>query len=109
MSSYLKNEIVLIKYPFSDLSTFKVRPAVVISGDSISHDLFIVPLTSRVSNLIAGEFILSNWNDAGLNIQSSVKRGIFTIDEKLVIQRVGKLQSNDIVELEKSIFYWLGY
>ncbi len=29
MSSYSKNDIVLVRYPFSDLSSSKVRPAVV--------------------------------------------------------------------------------
>ncbi|MGK7895640.1 MAG: MazF family transcriptional regulator, partial [Xenococcus sp. (in: cyanobacteria)] len=29
MPNYLKNDIILVRYPFSDLSNFKVRPAIV--------------------------------------------------------------------------------
>ena len=109
MSNYSKNEIVLIKYPFSDLSTFKVRPAIVVNSDYPSKDLIIIPLTSRMINLLPGEFILSKWKESGLNVPTIVKRGIFTIDEKLVIQSIGKLHQDDIIYLEKSILYWLGF
>lgn len=108
MSNYSKNDIVLIKYPFSDLSTFKVRPAIVINTAYPSNDIIIVPLTSRVVNKLPGEFTLSMWNESGLNVQSTVKRGIFTIDDKLVIQRVGKLHQIDSKELDNSIQSWLG-
>ncbi len=109
MSSYLKNEIVLIKYPFSDLSSFKVRPAIVISLEYPSNDIIIVPLTSRNGNLLPGEFNLSMWRESGLNVQSTVKRGIFTIDEKLILQLIGKLHQVDIIRLESSILSWLGF
>jgi mRNA interferase MazF len=108
MKSYLKNDIILVKYPFSDLSTFKVRPAIVVSSDYPSNDLIIVPLTSRIKNLLPGEFSLSKWLESGLNIQSTVKRGIFTIDEKLIIQKIGSLYKEDIDKLNKSILFWLG-
>ncbi len=32
MPSYLKNDVILVRYPFSDLSNSKVRPAVVVSA-----------------------------------------------------------------------------
>jgi mRNA interferase MazF len=108
MSSFSKNEIVLIKYPFSDISTFKVRPAIVINSPYPSNDIIIVPLTSRNSKLLPGEFILSKWKESGLNVQSTVKRGIYTVDEKLVVQKIGKLSVTDINKLDKSIQNWLG-
>jgi len=107
MSSYSKYDIILVKYPFSDLLSFKVRPAIVISNPSPSKDIFIVPLTSQKITQLPGEFALSNWVEAGLNVQSYIKRGIFTIDESLVILKIGKLQTIDIEYLKKSIVKWL--
>jgi hypothetical protein len=49
MQTFSRNDVVLIRYPFSDLSQFKVRPAVIVGQDRESPDLFIVPLTSRLS------------------------------------------------------------
>jgi mRNA interferase MazF len=36
MLSYSKNDVILVRYPFSDLSSSKVRPAVVVSAPHIS-------------------------------------------------------------------------
>jgi mRNA interferase MazF len=76
MPSYSKNEVILVRYPFSNLSGSKVRPAVVVNDAHISQDTIIVPLTSKVSSLLAGEFVLADWKAAGLNVPSAVKRGI---------------------------------
>jgi mRNA interferase MazF len=40
------NEIILVRYPFSDLSGAKVRPAVIVSAPHVSQDIFVVPLTT---------------------------------------------------------------
>jgi mRNA interferase MazF len=47
MPSYSKHDIILVRYPFSDLSSSKVRPAVVISAPHPSQDILITPLTSK--------------------------------------------------------------
>ncbi|MDQ3684815.1 MAG: type II toxin-antitoxin system PemK/MazF family toxin [Acidobacteriota bacterium] len=99
MPSYSKNEVVLVRYPFSDLSSAKVRPAVVVNAAHSSQDVLIVPLTSRTACLLTGEFVLAEWQKAGLNVATAVKRGIFTIHQKLIIKRVGKLSDVDADKL----------
>jgi mRNA interferase MazF len=49
MPSYLKNEVILVRYPFSNFSGLKVRPAIVVNAPHNSQDVIIVPLTSKVS------------------------------------------------------------
>ncbi len=107
MPSYSKPEIVLVRYPFSDLTSAKVRPAVVVNAAHTSQDLFVVALTSKTSNLLAGEFILTEWKAAGLNVETAVKRGIYTIKETLVKKCVGKLEDTDAEQLENSLREWL--
>lgn len=107
MPSFSRNEIVLVRFPFSDLSDSKIRPAVVVSGHHSSKDIFLVPLTSKVRNLRQGEFVLADWNGAGLNVPSSVKRGIFSLQEGLVLKSVGSLKSADIATLDESLRFWL--
>jgi len=107
MPSYSKPEIVLIRYPFSDLSSSKVRPAVVVNATHTSQDLFVVALTSKTNGLLAGEFVLAEWKKAGLNVETAVKRGIYTIKETLVKKRVGKLEDADAEQLENSLRKWL--
>ena len=107
MPSYSKPEVVLVRYPFSDLTNSKVRPAVVVNAAHLSQDLLVVALTSKTSGLLAGEFILAEWKKAGLNVETVVKRGIYTIKEALVKKRVGKLEDADAEQLEKSLRAWL--
>ena len=107
MPNYSKNEVILVQYPFSNSSGSKVRPAVVINGPHTSQDILIVPLTSRLSPLLAGEFILTDWTNAGLKISSAVKRGLYTLHQSLVLKKVGTLSSMDAAGLDFALRQWL--
>ena len=75
MPSYSNNDVILVRYPFSALSGVKVRPAIIVNAPHVSQDVFIVPLTSRTTSLLAGEFVLAAWAAAGLHVPTAVKRG----------------------------------
>ena len=108
MPSYTKDDIILVRSPFSDLSGSKIRPAVVVNAEHISQDLIIVPLTSKTSSLLEGEFILSQWATAGLKLETAVKRGLYTVDQGLVTRIIGRLADPDVERLVRSIQMWLG-
>jgi hypothetical protein len=65
-----------------------------------SPDYLIVPLTSRVGTLAAGEFALNDWKTAGLNVPSVVKRDVYTIHSSLIIKSVGHLSVTDAKQVE---------
>ncbi|MFH0775028.1 MAG: type II toxin-antitoxin system PemK/MazF family toxin [bacterium] len=109
MHNYSKSDVILVHYPFADLSTSKVRPAVVVSAPHISEDVFVVPLTSKIISLLPGEFVLMYWVDAGLNVATAVKRGIYTVNRRLIIKKVGNLSALDAKSLENSLREWLGF
>lgn len=108
MPSYSKHDIILVRYPFSDLSNSKVRPAVVISAPHPSQDILITPLTSKIGSLLEGEFALSEWSAAGLNVATAIKRGVYTVHENLVLKVIGQLLTVDSERLDKSLQSWLG-
>lgn len=108
MPNYSKHEVVLVRYPFSNLSGSKVRPAVVVNAPHISQDVFILPLTSKTSPLLAGEFVLTDWSQAGLNVPSAVKRGLYTLHQGLIVKVIGKLTDTDANGLEDALRDWLG-
>lgn len=108
MPSYSKNDVILVRYPFSDLSSSKVRPAVIVSTSHPSQDILITPLTSKIISLLSGEFALSEWAAAGLNVATAVKRGVYTVHQSLVIKVIGQLVKVDADQLEQSLRGWLG-
>ena len=108
MPSYSKNDVVLVRYPFSSLADVKVRPAVIVNAPHVSQDVFLVPLTSRTSPLLAGEFVLAQWAEAGLHVPTAVKRGLYTVDETLLLKNVGRLAPADAEQIERALRAWLG-
>ncbi len=107
MPSFSQHNVILVRYPFSDLSSSKVRPAVVVNAPHISHDLLIVPLTSRLMGLLPGEFVVTEWRTAGLNVPSAIKRGLYTVEVSIVIKLLGQLAAADATRLEASLRAWL--
>ncbi len=106
--NYSKGDVVLLPYPFIDLKTTKVRPAVVVATqDGRYSDVFVVPLTSRTGNLNIGEFVLKDWSKAGLNVVSAAKRGCVLIDTGLIKLKVGALSKRDVMSLNNSLKLWL--
>jgi len=55
-----------------------------------------------------GEFALQDWKEAGLNVPTAAKRGIYTVHPDLMIKQVGRLSSRDAEALQNSLRGWLG-
>jgi mRNA interferase MazF len=80
--------VVLLPIPFTDLSSRKVRPAVVIGRNG--PDLFLVPISSQLHNT---DFALAKWQAAGLNVACGIKAQLATVEERLVIKTVASALS----------------
>ncbi len=67
---FQRSDVVLVPFPFSDLSTTKVRPAVVVSSalyHATEPDLLLAALTSKVATATGPfDYLLSDWRTAGL-------------------------------------------
>jgi mRNA interferase MazF len=85
-----------------------VRPAVVVSSPHSSQDILITPLTSKTGSLFEGEFVLAKWSESGLNVVTAVKRGVYTVNQSLVLKGIGRLADVDIERLCQSLLGWLG-
>ena len=97
-----RNDVVLLPIPFSDLTSRKVRPAIVIGRSGT--DLFVVPISSVLANT---DFPLAEWRAAGLNVPSGVKAQLATVEERLVVKIVGKLAAVDLSTLNQKLKLWL--
>lgn len=99
-----RNEIVLLPIPFTDLSSRKVRPAVVIGHSRHPGDLFVAPITSQAPNATVP---LLDWRAAGLNVPCGIKSQIATIEDRLVVKSVGQLSDRDQNALSAALRGWL--
>ena len=88
-------DVVLVRFPFTDLTTHKRRPVLVVSPNEFAArhgDIVIVPLTSRAQGR---EFQLDKWREAGLINPTWLKALIATVAESLVEKRLGSLHPKD--------------
>jgi mRNA interferase MazF len=97
-----RNDVVLLPIPFTDLTSRKVRPAIVVGGKGT--DLSLVPITSVLANV---DFLLHEWRAAGLNAPSGVKAQLATVDAKLAVKVVGQLAGDDTKVLNTRLRDWL--
>lgn len=105
-------DIILVPFPFTDQSTTKKRPAVVISSKPYNQerpDLIIMAVTSQIKpTSTIGEVIIQDWKTAGLLKPSAIKPVITTIEKPLVIKTMGRLNDNDRIALQESVKVILG-
>jgi mRNA interferase MazF len=102
--SFFRNEIVLLPIPFTDLSSRKVRPAVVIGHSAHPGDLFVAPISSQLQNVTVP---LRDWRMAGLNVPCGIKSQLATIEDRLGVKSVGRLSVRDQTDLDQALRGWL--
>lgn len=104
MTVYKRGDIVLVPFPFSDQSATKKRPAAVISSNKYndaSQDIIIMAITSQTGKAVGlGECFIEGWKAAGLIKPSAIKAALSTIEQKLVLKKLGSLTATDLYSLE---------
>jgi len=99
MTSFEFADVVLVRFPFTDQSSSKQRPAVVVSSSAYHQerrDVVLMAVTSRVSKpLTVGEALVTDWLGAGLIKPSLLKPILMTAEKSIVRKRLGRLGEAD--------------
>jgi len=110
--TFQRGDVILVPFPFSDLSTTKVRPAVVVSSDlyhSTEPDLLLAALTSQAARATRPfDYPLSDWHAAGLRFPSALKPVLVTLDPARVVHRIGALSAADLAQVDARLRSALG-
>jgi mRNA interferase MazF len=105
-------DIVLVRFPFTNQTEFKQRPAVVVSNhayNSARPDAIIMAITSQLRAFSSvGEVWINEWQAASLLKPSVIKPVFATIEQRLVIKPLGALQPSDQFELRSALKDILG-
>ncbi len=93
-----KGKIVLVPFPFDDLSAAKVRPAVCLTNPLGAHRHVILAfITSRIPSLLANSDVLLDANDAdfsttGLRVSSTLRlHRLMTVTTSIIQRELGIL------------------
>jgi mRNA interferase MazF len=97
-----KDDIVLIPFPFSDLSGSKLRPALVLISTEIDVTVCFITTQFQWNDKLDIKLIPSSIN--GLKKLSLLRTSKFTtIDKDLILGRIGTLENNYINNLNKNL------
>ena len=92
MAGFIKGDIVVIPFPFSDLSQTKRRPAFVLASLH-GVDIFC-QITSQFkkAKFIVG-LLQNDFSDGNLPVQSYIRPNrIFTADKKIIVRKGGTVK-----------------
>lgn len=107
--SLQKGDIVLVPFPFTDLSGTKLRPALVLWVDNTGDDVTLCFISSQsITSLTPDEFLLDasdpEFSGTGLKVSSKVRVArIVTLERRLITRRIGKLAASQIQQLNTSM------
>ena len=106
---YEQGEIVLIPFPFTDLTTKKKRPVIVLSNKEYNErieDFIVCGITSNIKDMLYSVLINSKDLVSGfLPKPSRIKVDkIFTLEQSLVIKKFAKVKSEIIRKVKQELF-----
>jgi len=105
---YEQGEIVLAPFPFTDLSTIKQRPLLVISNNNYNdktEDLVTCGITSNpkdaeFSVLIDNKDLISG----SIPLKSRIKVDkLFTLNQKIIKKKIAKINNEKFFEVKKEL------
>lgn len=100
----LAGDIVLIDFPFTDLSGRKVRPALVLRNQE-DDDVLLAPISTTVNASRKDYWIQEkDYRNAGLPVQSCVRyRKLFTLNSKLILKTFGAFTSSSFKQIRRKV------
>jgi mRNA interferase MazF len=95
MGGLVKGDIVVVPYPFSDLTQTKRRPALVVASAG-GDDLILCQMTSRhKQDRYALLLDPVNLKIGSLNQQGYIRPNrLFTADKQIILYRIGSLKDD---------------
>lgn len=90
-------EVAVVPFPFSDRPGTKRRPALVLSHrrfNEAGHTIFSM-ITTKAHFPWPGDVVIEHLEAAGLQCPCIVRLKLFTLDNRLLLRRAGKLGKND--------------
>lgn len=93
MARFIKGQVVIVPFPFSDLSGSKRRPALVLA-DLPGDDIILCQITSQhIKNTFSVPLTDYDFKQGSLPVTSNIRPDrIFTADKNIIIKTAGTVK-----------------
>jgi mRNA interferase MazF len=104
MAKFVKGDVVVIPFPFSDLSGNKKRPALVIANLP-GTDIILCQITSRIKkDKYVVPLAAINFSYGSLPVESFIRTNkIFTADSSIILRKAGSLRKETMQEVTRTL------
>ena len=98
-------DVVVVPFPFTDRQAAKRRPALIISSANFNraHEQSILAMITSAGGDWPSDVAIQGWRDAGLNVPCKVRFKLFTLDDTLIIRKLGTLSRRDGEAVKKAL------
>jgi mRNA interferase MazF len=97
-----KGDIVLVPFPFSDLSGSKFRPSLILI--ETEKDVTVAFITTQIQWKEPTDLLLKPTNNNGLKKESLIRLSkLATIDKDIVVGLLGSLSNEEMTELNTNL------
>ncbi|RKJ64913.1 type II toxin-antitoxin system PemK/MazF family toxin [Roseburia sp. 1XD42-69] len=105
MAKFVRGDVVVIPFPFTDLSSSKKRPAVILA-DMEGDDYIMLQITSQnVKDSYAIPLLKNDFQYGSLQRDSNIRPNkIFTLDGKLILYRIGHITDSKMDECIHNVY-----
>ena len=97
--TYKPFDVVVVPFPFTDIKADKRRPALVLSSDvkfnKKSGHAVLAMITSRKNPDWPLDTTITDNHQAGLKAPSKIRMKLFTLDNRLIVKKIGNLAGQD--------------
>lgn len=104
MGRFVKGDVIVAPFPFSDLSAAKKRPALVVASLT-GDDVILCQITSQaVCDAYAVSIADTDFASGSLHQVSNIRPNrLFTADANIILYRAGVLTSSRVNEVVENI------
>jgi mRNA interferase MazF len=106
MSIYKTFDVIVVPFPFVESNKTKNRPALVLSSQKhFNQELgsTICAMITSTQNVWPLDVPITNLKSCGLEKESKIRLKVFTLDNRLIKTRIGKLSLQDQEALQEII------
>lgn len=98
-------DVVVVPFPFTDRYASRRRPALVVSSESFNtrHRQWILAMITSARGEWASDVSIRRWREAGLRVPCKLRLKLFTLDESLILRRIGRLSAEDGIAVREAL------
>lgn len=98
-------DVVVVPFPFVDIPITKRRPAVVLSSETFNAEndhSVLVMITTGAGSTWPSDIAITDEPAAGLKHRSLIRWKVFTVPNRLIVDRIGVLSERDRATVGRS-------